>query len=228
MATEIFFPNVEPVWEFDRECVRFYAVVNQQTVVCLISAEALYRHFGAPNFEAAEAVAAFKANRPQIENAARRKIAEAGERNIREVLLVMEDFQPTSTTSTTTTPPLRPDQRLQGRVKIQLHGDAASNPHLEHLARSATDILAKEIVHGPVIVTAAWTGMNSNVGLLLYVRLVDEDTKAAAENLFTDHDLENVSVARFALFRLYDDLLRAKGAVLMERYLKGESAGGKS
>lgn len=73
------FPEKVERYDFDRDVVLFAGKTIDGEITCAVSREALEDHFGAHGSRARAHLAAFRANRPAIEDAARRKLT-AGQR----------------------------------------------------------------------------------------------------------------------------------------------------
>lgn len=84
----IYFPKEEPTYT-QRTTVAFPALLNDVSVSCEISAEALMDHFGARTINASYLIAAFKFYRLAIENAARLKLPHTATNRC---LIVTADF----------------------------------------------------------------------------------------------------------------------------------------
>jgi hypothetical protein len=76
VTKQIDFPDFEPRWVFDRDCVVFLALVDKKPVKCLISVEALIQQYGI-KYSEKDAVLAFRKHRDEIRELARRKIEAA-------------------------------------------------------------------------------------------------------------------------------------------------------
>jgi hypothetical protein len=74
MPLEIVFPDVEPRYVFERDCLGFRALVDGKPVECLISAELLFSQFDSQEFSEEALRRAFHAHRPIIEAIARSHI----------------------------------------------------------------------------------------------------------------------------------------------------------
>jgi hypothetical protein len=85
------FPPKE-AYDIDRMSVAFPADVGDQRIVCMISVEALEDHFGLPNANPDDAVRAFKASRPRIEEKAAQMIDTGRLEGDGKVLLRSTDF----------------------------------------------------------------------------------------------------------------------------------------
>ena len=210
MPKEVYFPPVHPVWEFERDSVRFYAIVNARTVVCRVSGEALMQHFGAKTLDASDAVRAFEQHRQAIEAVARRKIDHEVEArgSVPEVILTTADFQRAgsdtakvaSTGFLTVTPP-----------------DVLEDPGLSGMVKTIDSILPENFPRGKSSVTIEYSKIPvPNRPALLGVKLTESDSGATVESIFTQEDLQKEHFARFSLFRLWDDLLRGKARRLAQ------------
>ena len=67
------FPEKVESYDSDRDVVLFAAKAGESEITCAISGEALEDQFGAKGMSQRARLAAFRAHRPQIEDAARRK-----------------------------------------------------------------------------------------------------------------------------------------------------------
>jgi hypothetical protein len=212
MSKQIYFPPVDPVWDFDRSVVRFYAVVDSLTVVCNVSVEALFTHFGARKLDAEEAIRAFTSHRMQIDDVARRKIERELTPGQREITLVSDDFR----TTTTTAAPV-PFPRFQPAISDAVR----SSPQLLEAVREANHLLDEDLARGRDHVAARWDLVPRSSSPLLRLSLTDKETGASVEGYFTPDDLRAASTARFSLFLLWDELLRKKTAKILEQAREG-------
>jgi hypothetical protein len=211
MPKQISFPPVDPAWDFDRDVVRFYAVVENKTVVCNVTVEALIEHFGSRRPDSNEALRAFTDHRSQIEEAARKKIERELTVAQREILLRTSDFRQT----TTTTPP--PPPRFEPTLSDAVLNDQATR----EVVQEANRVIAEDLVRGRDHIAGAWSLVLASSSPLLQLRLTDAETKASVDRYFTPEDLRSQSFVRFALFRLWDDLLREKAVKLMAQDHEG-------
>jgi hypothetical protein len=75
VAQEITFPNVEPLYVFDRDCLSFRAIVDGLLPVeCIVTAELLLSQFGAKSFTEEDMRKAFQEHRAEIQALARTHI----------------------------------------------------------------------------------------------------------------------------------------------------------
>ena len=200
MPANVYFPPVDPSWDFDRDAVRFYAVVDKATVACLVTVEALMQHFGAGTRpDGREAIRAFSASRRLIEEAARRKIEQEGAAGVRQVVLATSDFP---SDGDAPAPGFAPD----------IAPEVRSDPRLMQAIRATNRVLDEEFGQGKYGIAARWDAVaDPHHPPLLRLTLSDSETAASVWRLFTREDLENGAFSRFDLFRLWDDLLRNKG-----------------
>ena len=218
MPKSIVFPPTEPYWVFERDCLRFPALVDGVILNCLVSGEALLHHFGAKGLTADEARRAFNIHKPAIQEAAREKI-ESGEFNTRgEVLLKMTDF----TTQTTPTPPHFPERTL----RVSYPDELDSNPGLKDLLVHASRILEDKLGRAVPQVAAEWKLFPVPTGeTLVQLTLRDLETKGWVEKLFLPTDLMDEPGIRYSLFRLWDDLLQEKGRLQIGELQKTAGSG---
>lgn len=199
MPAEITFPKIDPVWEFDRDLVRFFALRNGVVIPCNISAEALYFKFGARDFSESEGIRAFLENRFAIEETARARIENAPEPPD-EVSLRTDDFasRPTKVT-------------ISDHVRFSSESpEIESDPELMRGVQNANEVLQRDLVRGDSRVRAEWNLIPANVPLV-QLKLIDADNDLEVQSPpYTKKDLSNRSAVRFSLFRLWDDLLRER------------------
>jgi hypothetical protein len=221
MSQSVTFPKLKPQWLFNRDCVQFFATIDgEQVLMCLVSAEALYTHFGARDFSGEEALRAFLEHQEEIEAVARQKILKDNPKRGDVVLLRMADF-PRKTT--TTTPPPRPARGLRTVIDPTISED----PLLLSGVNEAKFVLEQDLATGSIQAIAAWELVRVPPNKsLAQLTLTDEETKASVTGLFSTGDLENLNYARFSLFRLWDDLLRERGRRQLEALQAAPSSGG--
>lgn len=207
MSKAIAFPRIEPRWLFDRESVSFFALANNNVVRCLVSSEALYSRFGAQDFSQHEVVRAFKENRETIEQVARRKIEEGDYRAGDEILLRMDDFGPQASTTTTTPPKPRMHNRAffaTYKKDIVEHHDAYD------AAQEATAVLREEMALGAEPVMVIWDLFPMPEQPLISLAIQDNVNHLEVTRLYTIDDLSNTKYMRFAMFQVWDELLRER------------------
>jgi hypothetical protein len=211
MSHSVTFPKLKPQWLFDRDCVQFFAAIDGEEVLkCLVSAEALYTHFGARDFSGEEATRAFLEHQEEIEAVAREKILKGDYKRGNEVLLRMADF-PRKTSETVS--PARPAHGLRTVIAPAL----SEHPMLLSGVQEAKFILEQDLARGSIQVEATWELVESPPGKpFALLTLTDEETKVSVEQLFSARALENFDDVRFSLFRLWDDLLRKRGRRQLE------------
>ena len=71
MPEAIAFPDVEPQYLFDRDCLAFRAFADGKPVQCLVTAELLMTSFGARGLSEQSMREAYRQHRPQIQELAR-------------------------------------------------------------------------------------------------------------------------------------------------------------
>jgi hypothetical protein len=74
MTKEIEFPDSEPLYIFDRDCLAFGCVVDGKPVECLVTAEFLQAHFGPSDITEEAMRHSFRTHREEIEAIARAHI----------------------------------------------------------------------------------------------------------------------------------------------------------
>src|SRR5262249_26395500 len=121
----------------------------------------------------------------------------------------------TATTTTTLAPV--PFRRLEPAMSEPIRRD----PQLMDVVRQANQLLTEELARGRDHVTAEWKLVPGSASPPLGLVLTGKDTTVSVEGYFPPEDMRSVSVARFALFRLWDELLRKKAAKLLEQAREG-------
>jgi uncharacterized protein (DUF736 family) len=71
VAKEITFPDVDPQYVFDRDCLSFRALAGDEPVECLVTGELLMSRFGAPNMDEASLRRAYHEHKAAIQELAR-------------------------------------------------------------------------------------------------------------------------------------------------------------
>lgn len=218
MPHNITFPKLLPQWIFDRDCVQFFAAIDGEHVLkCLVTAEALEAHFGAKELTEDEAVRAFLGHREVIEAAAREKILKETYKSGDEVLLKMADF-PRKTNS----PLPRPERGLRTVIAPGM----SEEPGLLSRVTEANALLERDLARSKLPATATWElfreSPHTSYALLT---LTDDETKAAVIELFSPNDLANLNGVRFSPYRIWDNLLQARGKKQLEALEVASTAG---
>jgi hypothetical protein len=221
MPQNVYFPKLQPQWVFDRDCVSFFATIDgEQVLKCLVSAEALFEHFGAKDNSMEEAMRAFLEHREEIEAVAREKILKGNYKRGDEVLLRMADF-PRTTTPTTPSP--HPTHGLRTVIDPTIFDD----PMLLSGVKEAEFVLEQDLATTSMQATANWKLVQVPPNKsLAQLTLTDDETKATVTGLFSSGDLASLNYARFSLYRLWDDLLRERVRKLLESLQTTAQAGG--
>lgn len=220
MPQSVIFPKLEPQWIFGRDCAQFFAAVDGEHVLkCLVSAEALYTHFGARDFSMEEALRAFLEHREEIEAVAQAKILNGNSKRGDEVLLRMADF-----------PAKTPSRALPPRGLYTVVDPAITeDPWLLSGGQEAKDFLEQELVTRSRRTTASWDLVPVLPDKhLVQLTLTDDETKATRTGLFSAGDLANLNSAHYALFRLWDDLLQERGRRRLESLQDASNLGGEA
>ena len=217
MPSTISFPMSTPQWVADRECVTFYAIADKSLLKCLISAEALEAHFGAKGLGEREAMRAFMENRGIIESVAQ-EVIHAGQFNRGdEVVLRISSFATVSKAFSV------PSRTRNITVKIS---PEIKDPTMLSGIFKANSVISEDLASGMIHLKVVWNPLPSVRDLaLVQLTLTDLSTNASVEGLFTSDDLEILPFSRFALFHLWDDLLRESGTRQREALNVNEAAG---
>jgi Protein of unknown function (DUF1488) len=67
VPNEILFPDVEPTYVFDLDCLAFRAIVDGRPIECLVTAELLLTRFGARDMTEASLRETYRQHRPEIQ-----------------------------------------------------------------------------------------------------------------------------------------------------------------
>lgn len=217
MPRTIGFPMSTPRWVVDRECVAFYAIADKSLLKCLISAEALEAHFGAKDLGEREAMRAFTENRGVIERVAREVITAGRFNRGDEVVLRISSF-------TTVSKALSISYRTEN-TGVEISPEI-KDPALLRGITKANSVLDEDFARGRAHIKVAWNHLPPVSDLaLVQLTLTDLSMNTSVQGLFTSDDLEDLPFVRFALFRLWDDLLRERGMRQRESLNVNEAAG---
>lgn len=194
MPQTISFPDIEPSWMFDRNSVLFLALVDGEPVRCMVSMEALHSWFGS-GFTQDENLKAFRENRDAIIARARQKI-EAGDINPGDEVLLRQDDgpQPKSTFS----------QTIRENAAVSSLVDEATGVLAQVIARTASDI------------RAGWQLVDTAKTPIVQLTLEDKHNQVAATDWFSIKELQNKTILRRRLDRLWGDLLQASSHKQLE------------
>jgi hypothetical protein len=217
MPSTISFPMSTPQWVVDRNCIAFYAIADKSLLKCVISAEALEARFGAKGLGEREAMRAFMENRGIIESVAR-EVIDAGQFNRGdEVVLRIRNFA-------TVSKALSISYRTENTT-VNISPDI-KDPALLSGITKANSVLNEDFARGRPNIKVVWNPLPPVRDLaLVQLTLTDLSMNASVQGLFTSDDLEDLPFARFALFRLWDDLLRERGMRQREAIDVNEAVG---
>jgi Protein of unknown function (DUF1488) len=74
VSSNITFPDVEPTYVFDRDCLAFTAIANGKSITCLVTGEFLLMHVKSGGMTEEAMSQAFRVHRAEIEDIARTHI----------------------------------------------------------------------------------------------------------------------------------------------------------
>ena len=205
MPKDIFFPKITPSWIYERDCVRFYAAADGKPLQCLVSIEALMVNFGVHGPDPKQAIQAYLDNQQQIQELARLKIENGEYERGDEVVLRTDDFpEPTTTT--------RPPSGFTSSIASEFQ----NHPEMLDAIKKANKVLEYGLHSFGTPVQAEWMLLHSDPHQpLIILELTDGRTGATVDGLFSVEQM-NKETLRFDLFRLWDDMLREGGRLLME------------
>ena len=199
MARRITFPELQPQFVVDRDCVSFPAQAGEARFKCLVTVELLMERFGARGPSEEEALRAYERHKEEIRVIARALIERGEVNSDGEVLITSRTF----------------------RLKKVVFGEKLQqNRELFFLARKATERLEE------VVGTSAWSteaewdrGEDSKGRCIITLRLTD--WTGSVTGLFEKAELESPSQTRYRLLRLWGDLLQIRSHKQLENLLEG-------
>jgi hypothetical protein len=197
----IIFPPEEPQWEFTRDGLSFPALVDGKSVKCLITLELLLDRFGALKISEAEAVKAFRENRPSILALARSQIRLGRISPDNELLL------------TTDTTSLR---RVTYQDRLKEWGAGLS------AARQATRCLEEVLGRHAEEVSAEWDRSEDARGRSM-IALQLSDFAGSVTAIYQPEELASSPQMRERLYRrfysLWGDLLQIRSHKLLDNLM---------
>ena len=204
MPKTIEFPKSSPEWVFSRDCVRFFALVDGKVVPCFVTLEALMEHFpvGAVDPGGASSLRSFQEHRTEIERVARRKLEATENERSPELLLRSDDFPPLSATAAS-----RRVKFLTSTESLEIRQDPALLSKIDQV----NSLLEEDHVRRRMPITANWDLLPTSGESLVQLVLKDDVTGAEADALFTRADGASLATDWFSLFRIWDNLMGARG-----------------
>ena len=218
MPRTITFTELDPMWDFGRDSVLYYAIDNRVVVTCRIPVEVFYTHFGVRDWTAESCVRAFRDNRQRIQDVTRQKLLARPEAKQGDELVVLTDdfgraISNSSSSSTTTTTPSQPP--WHDRYVSTIDTTGVSDESLMQSIERANPVFLAEPTRRKIFVRAEWKLIPSEGGNLAKLVLIDKETGASAQRLYTRTDLENSEHVGRSFAKLYDDMLREKIRLLL-------------
>jgi hypothetical protein len=201
MAEQIIFPDREPYWEFDRDCLSFPAFVDGKRVKCLVTAELLMARFGARIPSQEECKRAYEKHKAEIQDIARSLILAGQVMPNNEVLLTTRVF----------------------RLKLVSFGDQLQrDKELFSKAQKATASLEEVVGSSAGMTKAEWDrGEDEGGRPLLILRLSDWTGWVSA--VFHPRELDSADQMRFRFHRLWGNLLQIRSSRQLQELQEGEA-----
>lgn len=189
MPAAITFPNSEPQYAWDRDCLVFPALVGGEPVQCFVSAELLFSRFGAGDFTEEEMRKAYRDHREEIQTIARAHIENGWIDEDRRVFLTTRFTRLTVTFG-------------QGLEAIPDGHRAVTAAH-----RTLTDIIGP----GAEGVNVDWDAqVDPSTSPKVSLKISDPTTGRAITGSFEAHELVNSTMFRLALAGLWNFILRER------------------
>ncbi len=194
MAREILFPEVEPLYVFDRDCLAFRALADGKPVECMATAEFLLARFGAHDVAEGSLRQAYRDHKHDIQEIARNHIANGW---------IDEEGRIFLTTRFT-----RLDVTFGGRLNAWDGGrESATAAH-----RILTEIIgpnAEEVV-------VEWAGEGHPPGQLsITLRISDPSIPHSVKLFLGPNEWENETTLRVILAGAWGATLRARSRKLL-------------
>lgn len=201
MVAQIIFPDREPYWEFERDCLSFPAIVDGKPIKCLVSAELLMARFGArlpPSQE--ECKRAYEEHRAEIRDIARSLILAGQVMRNGEVLLTTNVFH----------------------FKLVSFGEQLQRDReLFAKAQKATTLLEEVVGPSAGVTEAEWDrGEDAGGRPILVLRLSDWTGWVSA--VFDPRELDSTDQMRFRFHRLWGNLLQIRSRKQLQQLQEGE------
>jgi hypothetical protein len=191
---DIQFPDNEPHYVFERDCLAFRALADGKPVECLVSAELLMHRFGAREFTEQALRQAFARHRGEIQAIARHHI---------EMGWVNPDNRLLLTTRFTT-------------LTVKYGEDLRKSPPDLQVAQTATRLLAELIGPGAGAVNVEFDWEEKDGRPLISVMLTDAN--GMASDWLYPQDSGLMSRLRLWLNRLWGDFLQIRSQKLLQRF----------
>lgn len=195
MPVTIDFPDTEPSYVFQRDCLAFSARMDGKPVECLITFELLLQRFGARGFAEAEAREAFRRHEDEIQDIARHHL---------EMSWISPEGRVLLTTRFT-------------RLKVSYGPNLCQWAEGKALAEAAFRLLAEVIGPTGGEVSVEWerpSGPFDAPEILL--RLADASGSVSA--VFDPRELKSSSLLRIRLARLWGELLEIRSQKLILQF----------
>jgi len=192
MSDGLLFPDVEPFWVFDRDCLAFPAVLDGKTIRCLVTLETLIQNYGAKSPSELEMKRAFGENRAKIHDIARamintKQFDEHGEILIR-----------------STSP-----QLLGSELSVKYSDAILKTERLRDIVQAASYRLGYGLGHLPGPVEGSWDFGPGDDRSILELKLKHVETGVTVRDWFTPDELVSVNLLKSRFQKTWGDLLRA-------------------
>jgi Protein of unknown function (DUF1488) len=209
MPEQIVFPQLRPVFVFERNCVAFPSLVDGRVVRCLISVEALHKDYGANGFSEEEAMRAFNEHRAQIEEAARRKLKRSEISPEGELLIRAHDPDD--------------DEAIQGLIHLipSLELSKDENAAIRRKLFEITSQYIGRVASKSYKVKAYWDSATIG-GDIFQITLEDIETSAKTVDWFSSGQLNDPSYLRRRFDFLWSEFLSARSSKQLEKLRAGK------
>ncbi|MBY0524973.1 MAG: DUF1488 domain-containing protein [Gemmataceae bacterium] len=192
MPKDIQFPEVEPRYVFERDCLGFQALADGKPVECMVTGELFMTRFRARDMSEDSLRQAYREHQSEIQSIARDHIENGW---------LDEDGRVFLTTRFT-------------RLSVTFSEPLASDPHVAAAHRMLTDIIGPNA--GAVTVT--WTcfaGVNVQERPSVHVSVIDPAISRQRSIAFQSKDWADTTTMRLRLASLWGALLQAQSRNLL-------------
>jgi hypothetical protein len=196
MPKEINFPDAEPRYIFDRDCLGFRAFADGKPLACMVTAELLYTRFGARDFTEEAMRRAYREHRPEIQAIARTHI---------ENDWIDEQGRVFLTTR-------------HSRLNVRFDDEVNNHPRGRELVEPAHRLLLGIIGPDAEKVDVEWGVIPGSAYPELHLRIADPDVPYSVEGLFGPGESADPTTFGVHLARLWGSILRARSRILTSRF----------
>ena len=190
MAKEIEFPELEPVYIADRDCLIFRAIAYDKPVECVVTAGLLMANFGALDIDKESLLKSYQEHKPDIHTLAMNHI-ENGWIDEEGRVFLTKRFT---------------------RLKVTYGDHYDESPAVRSLVDTAHRILLNLIGPNAEKVNVEWSG--EEYPPRISVQIIDPDTLHSSKIFFNAKDSADSNTVSISLARLWSKVLRERSLKL--------------